>query len=162
MSRSPPTPRGLRPARQGQIKAGCVPSPGRLVEEGDEDGAGDGLLGPGDGAPGARHGGVADVDVALEGEQQRQPDGRRVEDLRHVLHHGVVRVARLLVGDGAVVAQREHLKVPASAKANKKLIDAKVRKGRREEVEKAISPSLFLSLSLLSLRRRQIVYSLFH
>ena len=103
------------------------------MEEGDEDGAGDGLLGPGDGAPGARHGGVADVDVALEGEQQRQPDGGRVEDLRHVLHHGVVRVARLLVGDGAVVAQREHVKVPAAAaKANKKLIDAKVRsEGRR-------------------------------
>ena len=89
-------------------------SPGGLVEKGDDDGAGDGLLGPGDGAPGARHGGVADVDVALEGEQQRQPDGRRVEDLRHVLYHGVVRVARLLVGDGAVVAQREHVKVPAA------------------------------------------------
>ena len=87
-------------------------SPGGLVEKGDDDGAGDGLLGPGDGAPGARHGGVADVDVPLEGEQQRQPDGGRVENLRHVLHHGVVRVAGLLVGDGAVVAQREHVKVP--------------------------------------------------
>lgn len=114
MSRSPPTPQGLR-GKATKKQAVSPVSPGRLVEEGDEDGAGDGLLGPGDGAPGARHGGVADVDVALEGEQQRQPDGRRVEDLRHVLHHGVVRVARLLVGDGAVVAQREHVKVPETA-----------------------------------------------
>ena len=91
-------------------------SPRGLVEKGEEDGAGDGLLGPRDGAPGARHAGVAHVDVPLEGEQQRQPDGGRVENLRHVLHHGVVRVAGLLVGDRAVVAQREHVKVPEKEK----------------------------------------------
>ena len=39
-----------------------------------------------------------------------------MEDLRHVLDHGVVRVAGLLVRDRAVVPQGEDVKVPETVK----------------------------------------------
>ena len=75
------------------------------MEEREEEYPGDGLLGLSHGTPRPGDGRVADVDVPLHGQGQRQPDGRRVEDLRHVLQHGLVRVAGLLVRDRFVVPQ---------------------------------------------------------
>ena len=44
-------------------------------------------------APGASQGRVADVNVALDGECEREPDGRRVEQGRNERLHEVVTVA---------------------------------------------------------------------
>ena len=87
--------------------------PRSLVEEREEEDPRYGLLGLPYGAPGPGYGRVTDVDVPLNGEGQRQPDGGRVEGLRHDVEHGLVSVAGLLGGDGLVVAEGVDVKVPA-------------------------------------------------
>ena len=84
----------------------------RLMQKGQHEDDGDGLLGLGQRAPRPRDGRVTHVDVPLHGQGQREPDRGRVEDLRHVLQHDDVGIARFSVADRAVVAQRVNVKVP--------------------------------------------------
>ena len=82
------------------------------MEEREEEDPSDGLFGLSHGAPGSGDGRVTHVDVSLHGQGQGQPDGRRVENLRHVFQHDHVGVARLFVPDGGVVAQRVNVEIP--------------------------------------------------
>lgn len=63
-----------------------VKEPGRHVKEGGQQDPGHHLPGPRDGAEMSGPGGLADVDVALDSQDQGQPDGGVVEELRSGFH----------------------------------------------------------------------------
>ena len=63
-----------------------VKEPGRHVEEGGDKDPGDHLPGPGNGAEMSGLAGLADVDIALDSQDQSQPDRGVVEKLRSSFH----------------------------------------------------------------------------
>ena len=63
-----------------------VEEPGRHVEKGGDHDPGDHLPGPGDGAEMAGLAGLTDVDIALDSQDQSQPDRGVVEKLRSSFH----------------------------------------------------------------------------
>lgn len=87
--------------------------PGRLMKERHDENPGDRLSGFDHSAPSASNGGVADVDVALNGQTQSQPDWGRVENLGHIFQHGFVGVTRLAIRYWFHVPQCVDVEVPA-------------------------------------------------